>query len=86
MPRGSSPRGVVEPCRGPQSSIIIIMETERETEEEMGKRRTREEEKEENVTVRTPRRCVGLVSAEAFDFFSQGEDLESCGVSWRDLL
>ena len=33
------------------------------------------------------RRCVGFVSAEAFDIFSQGEDLESCGgFSWEDLL
>ena len=33
------------------------------------------------------KRCVGFVSAEAFDIFSQGEDLESCrGFSWEDLL
>ena len=30
---------------------------------------------------------VGFVSAEAFDIFSQGGDLESCGgLSWEDLL
>ena len=33
------------------------------------------------------RRCVGSVSAKAFDISCQGEDLESCGgFSWRDLL
>ena len=33
------------------------------------------------------RRCVGFISAETFDIFSQGEDLVSCGgVSWGDLL
>ena len=31
------------------------------------------------------RRRVGLVSAEAFDIFSQVEDSESCGNSWGDL-
>ena len=32
------------------------------------------------------RRCVVFISAEAFDFFSQGEDWKSCsGVSWCDL-
>ena len=31
--------------------------------------------------------CVGLVSAEAFDICSEGEDLESCGgASWSDPL
>ena len=30
---------------------------------------------------------VGFDFAKAFDIFSQGEDLESCGgVSWGDLL
>ena len=33
------------------------------------------------------RRCVGSFSVEAFDIFSHGEDLESCGgFSWEDLL
>ena len=32
--------------------------------------------------VSAKRRCVVFLSAEAFDIFSQGEDLESCGVSW----
>ena len=51
------------------------------------KKRTREEEKEENETVSVKRRCVGFLSAESFDIFSHGEDLESCGgVSWSDLL
>ena len=63
---------------------------ERVTEEEEGKKVKREEErkrdgeKEENETVSAKRRCVGFISAEAFDIFIQGEDLESCGgVSWR---
>ena len=33
------------------------------------------------------RRCVGSVSAEAFDILCQVEDWESCGgLSWEDLL
>ena len=48
------------------------MGAERETKEEMGNKRRREEEKEENETVSAERRCVGLVSAEAFDIFGQG--------------
>ena len=33
------------------------------------------------------KRCDGFVCVEAFEIFSQGEDLESCGgLSWRDLL
>ena len=32
------------------------------------------------------KRCVNPVSTEAFDIFCQGEDLESCGFSWGDLL
>ena len=33
------------------------------------------------------RRCVGLVSVDAFEIFSQRRDLESCGdLSWRDLV
>ena len=47
----------------------IIMETGKETKEEMGKKRRREEEKEENETVFVKRRCVGSVSVEAFDIF-----------------
>ena len=46
----------------------------------------REGEKEENETVNVKRRCVNLVSTEAFGIFSQGEELESCGLSWGDLL
>ena len=62
---------------------------ERVTEEE-GKKgeerggKERDGEKEENETVSAKRRCVGFLSADAFDIFIQGEDLESCGgVSWR---
>ena len=40
-----------------------------------------------NETMSVKRRCVGFISAEAFDIFRQGEDLESCGgVSCGDLL
>ena len=64
-----------------------IMEIGKETKEEMGKKRRREEEKEENETGSVVRRCVGFVSAQALDIFSQGEDLDSCGgLSWEDLL
>ena len=46
---------------------------------------TREEEKEENETVSAKRRCVGFISAQAFDIISQGKDLESGGdVSWEN--
>ena len=44
---------------------------DRETKEEMGNKMTREEEKEENETVIVERRCVKLVSTEAFDLFSR---------------
>ena len=40
--------------------------------------RKRDWEKEENETVSAERRCVGFLSAEAFDIFSQEEYLESC--------
>ena len=53
----------------------------------MGKKRRREEEKEENEAESVKRRWVGSFLVEAFDIFSQGEDLESCGgLSWEDLL
>ena len=56
-------------------------------EEEKGEKRKREEEKEENETVTVKSRCEGFVSAEAFEIFSQGLDLESwCDFSWEDLL
>ena len=67
-----------------------VNERIREGERKKGKReeeRKRAGEKEENETVSAKRRCVGLVSAEAFDIFGQGEDLESCGgFSWEDIL
>ena len=53
-----------------------------ENEEERSEKRKREEEKEENKTERIKRRCKGSVSVEsveAFEIFSQGENLESCG-------
>ena len=50
-------------------------------------KRKREGEKEENETEMVKRRCEGLVSVDAFEIFSQGGDVESCGdVSWEDLL
>ena len=46
-----------------------------------------EEKRRENETGSVKRSCVGSVSVEAFDIFSQGRDLESCGgLSWKDLL
>ena len=60
------------------------MEADRETKEEVSKKRTTEAEKEENETVIVKRRCVDPYSTDAFDFFSSGEDLESCGNLWDD--
>ena len=61
----------------------ITMEIGKETKEGMGKKRRREEEKDENETESVKRRCVGSVSVEAFDIFSQERDMESCGgLSW----
>ena len=58
-----------------------------ENEEKRGEKRKREGEKEENKTVRVKRRCESLVSVEAFEIFTQGGDLESCGgLSWRGPL
>ena len=48
------------------------MEADTKTKEEMGKKRKREEEKEGNETVIAKRRCVYLVSTEAFDNFLSG--------------
>ena len=63
------------------------MEIGKESTEEMGKKRRREEEKDENETGSVKRLCVGSLSVEAFDIFSQGRDLERCGgLSWSDLL
>ena len=39
-----------------------------------------------NKTLTVKGRCVKSVSTEAFDIFSEGEDLESGGFSWCDLL
>ena len=46
-----------------------ITEVDKETIEETGKKRIREEEKEESETLIGKRRCVNLVSTEAFDIF-----------------
>ena len=62
-------------------------EKEREKKGKRGEERKRDGEKEENETVSAKRRCVGFISAEAFDIFCQGEDLESGGgVSWGGLV
>ena len=55
---------------------------QRSQKKETGKKRIREEEEEENETVIVKSGCVNLFSTEAFDIFSQGQDLESCGSSW----
>ena len=50
-------------------------------------KRKREEEKEENETGTIKIRYEVVVSVEAFKFFGQGRDLESCGdLSWEDPL
>ena len=77
---------LVEQEQGKQKVNERIREGERK-KGQRGEERKREEGKEENETVSAERWCVGLVSAEAFDIFSQGEDLESCGgTSWCDPL
>ena len=45
------------------------MEVDREVEEDKCEKRRREEDKEENDMVIVKRRCVNLVSTEAFDIF-----------------
>ena len=58
-----------------------------ENVKERGAKRKREVEKEENKTESVKRRCDGSVSVEAFEIFSQGRDLESCGgLSWCGSL
>ena len=61
------------------------MEMDEETKEVASKKRIREEEKEETETLRAERKCVNLVSAEAFEIFSQGDDWERGGFSRVDL-
>ena len=64
-----------------------VMEVGKEAKEELDKKRKRGGEKEENGTGSVKRGCVGSVSVEAFDIFSQGGGMESCGGdSWEDLL
>ena len=65
---------------------VRMAEAER-NEEEKGEKRKREEEKEENETGTVKIRCWRFVSVEAFEMFSQGRDLESCGdLSWKESL
>ena len=52
----------------------------------MNRKRKSEGEKGVDETVAVERKCTNPVPADAFDIFSQGEDSESCGNSWRDLL
>ena len=49
-----------------------MLETDKETKAERSEKRRREGEKEENEARSVKRRCVGCVSVEAFDIFSQG--------------
>ena len=70
-----------------KAMLVWRVQLGNEKKEARSGKRTREEEKEENETVSAKRRFVGYISAEAFDIFSQGEYVESCGgVSWSDLL
>ena len=48
------------------------IETDKETKEERSEKRRREGKKEENEARSVKRRCVGCVSVEAFEIFSQG--------------
>ena len=57
----------------------------KETREEVSRKRKREGDKGEDQKVVVKRRCINLVSAEAFDIFSHGRDSECCGNSWSDL-
>ena len=49
-----------------------MLETDKETKAERSEKRRREGEKEENEARSVKRRCVGCVSVEAFEIFSQG--------------
>ena len=59
-----------------------IMEEDKDTRKETGKKRRKEGEKQENEMVIVKRRCVNSVSTE---IFSQEEISESGGNSWGDL-
>ena len=64
----------------------IMAKAERK-EEKKAERRKRVEEKEEYETGMVKRRCEGCFSVEAFEIFSEGGDLDSCGgLSWNGLL
>ena len=53
----------------------------KESREEVSRKRKREGRKGEDETVAVKRRCTNPVSDEAFDVFSQWEDSESSGLS-----
>ena len=55
--------------------------------ERTGRKEKRKEEKEEYETGTVKRRCECCFSVEAFEIFSQGRNLESCGdLCWDGLL
>ena len=54
----------------------------KETKEEVSRKREREEEKGEDQSVVVKRRCINPFLGDAFEKFSQGEESESCGTSW----
>ena len=51
------------------------MEIGKETKEEMGKK----QEERRGERRERDKKCVASFSVEAFDIFSQGRDLETCG-------
>lgn len=53
---------------------------DKDTKEEVSRKREREGEKGKDQTVVVKRRCINLVSAEAFDIFSQGENRGVVGI------
>ena len=59
---------------------------DKETREEVSRSGKKEEKKGKDQTVVVKRRCVNLVSGDAFEEFSHVEDSDSCGNSWGDLL
>ena len=72
-----------EDVRGKKERTAKVSE---KNEEERCEKRKREVEKEENKTERVNRRWGVLASVKAFEIFSTGRDLESCGgLSWGDL-
>ena len=55
---------------------------DKETREEVSRSGKREGESGEDETVVDKRRCLNLVSSDAFEEFCHVEDSDSCGNSW----